>query len=350
MTAARGMIDRAHPERGVRRAKQVAAQKVRKIRRLRAFEALSAVMATGSISAAARQMKMSQPAVSQLIRNLEDAIGAPLFVRRNGAIFPTRRSESLNEDISELLAQIERIEMHLSHRATHVVADIRLSATVTICTEILPILVTELHRVHPQGRFFVNALPLDAMTSGVAEGHVDFAFHTRPLNHPSVRNRVLCEVPQVCVLRADHPLAKKDVISVQDIRDMPVVLPSRNDPNYTFYRDLFHEKRVRAKVVVQSPYANVSIDMARRLNLLSFNNSLFATLLCERWPDLVWRPVSEIDMRTTFYLSYSELMDGTETLALVERCFSSALSDAIRAATGGRAKPRARARKRPTRP
>ena len=67
-------------------------KKIQRIRRLKYIEAFSAVVSTGSISAAARQLGVSQPAVSQLIKNLEESVGAPLFVRRNGAIFPTARA------------------------------------------------------------------------------------------------------------------------------------------------------------------------------------------------------------------------------------------------------------------
>lgn len=89
-----------------------------RIRRLKHIEAFSAVISNGSISGAARQLGVSQPAVSQLIKSLEDAIGAPLFIRRNGAIFPTSRAESLREDAIELLAHLDRFQAQLSHQKT----------------------------------------------------------------------------------------------------------------------------------------------------------------------------------------------------------------------------------------
>ena len=76
----------------------VSSPPARSIKRLKYIEAFSAVMRTGSISAAARELGMSQPAVSQLIGNLEQSIGLPLFVRRNGAIFPNSRAEMLHDD------------------------------------------------------------------------------------------------------------------------------------------------------------------------------------------------------------------------------------------------------------
>ena len=60
--------------------------KVTKINRFKYVEAFSEVITCGSVSAAAKKLGISQPAVSQLIKKLEKAVGAPLFIRRNGLI------------------------------------------------------------------------------------------------------------------------------------------------------------------------------------------------------------------------------------------------------------------------
>ncbi|WP_330873452.1 LysR family transcriptional regulator [Rouxiella chamberiensis] len=56
---------------------------------LRQLEAFSAVISSGSVTAAAKVLQRSQPAVSRLIQDLENAIGYPLFVRNGPRIHPT---------------------------------------------------------------------------------------------------------------------------------------------------------------------------------------------------------------------------------------------------------------------
>ena len=85
-----------------------------KINRFKYIEAFSAVISCGSISAAAKHLGVSQPAVSQLIKKLEDSVGVPLFVRRNGVIYPTARAESLRDDVDDLLMQLDKIQMQLN--------------------------------------------------------------------------------------------------------------------------------------------------------------------------------------------------------------------------------------------
>lgn len=301
----------------------------RNIRRLKYIEAFSAVIMTGSISAAARQLNMSQPAVSQLISNFEKVVGVALFVRRNGAIFPTQRAEALHDDARDLLALIDRIEMHLKPRADKLLSQIRISATMSLVSEILPLLIGEVHRHHPTGSFSVTSQPVDEMTNAVAEGHVDFAFHTRPLQHANIVNLLQCEVPQVCILRVDHPLAKNERIELGQINGHDVIWPSRRDPYYQYYRDLFSRHRLNCRTALQSPFANFSIRMTEVLNALSFNNALMASIICKSSENLTWRPVEGIDARTKFYLSFPEVLSGTETQLLMQRCFASSIADAL---------------------
>ncbi|QDZ11879.1 LysR family transcriptional regulator [Devosia ginsengisoli] len=301
----------------------------RNIRRLKYIEAFSAVVMTGSISAAARQLNMSQPAVSQLISNLEKSVGVALFVRRNGAIFPTQRAEALHDDARDLLALIDRIEMHLKPRTDKLLSQIRISATMSFLTEILPLLLGELHRHHPTGSFAVSSNAIDGMTNAVAEGHVDFAFHTRPLEHANIVNLLQCEVPQVCIMRADHPLAQFERIPLSQINGHDVIWPSRRDPYFQYYRDLFRRHRLNCRTALQSPFANFSIRMTEVLNALSFNNALMASIICQANSNMVWRPVEGIDARTKFYLSFPEVLSGTETQLLMQTCFASVISDAL---------------------
>ncbi|KKB12533.1 hypothetical protein VE25_06280 [Devosia geojensis] len=301
----------------------------RNIRRLKYIEAFSAVILTGSISAAARQLNMSQPAVSQLISNLEKSVGVSLFVRRNGAIFPTHRAEALHDDARDLLALIDRIEMHLKPRTDKLLSHIRISATVSFMNEILPLLLAEVHRHHPKGNYSVVSHPVDEMTNAVAEGQVDFAFHTRPLEHANIVNLLQCEVPQVCVMHVDHPLAQFERIELSQINGHDVIWPSRRDPYFQYYRDLFSRNRLNCRNALQSPFASFSIRMTEMLNALSFNNALMASIVCQKTQGLVWRPVIGIDARTKFYLSFPEVLAGTETQNLMQRSFAAVTADAV---------------------
>ena len=300
-------------------------KKIRNIRRLKHIEAFTAVISTGSISAAARRLGVSQPSVSQLIKNLEKAIGAPLFVRRNGAIFPTGRAENLKEESIDLLARLDHIQMQLNYRKTQLLMTIRMSATLSVINEIIPLLISQIHVSNPEIKLYVNSIPLKSMIDALIQGHVDFAFHTRPLDHPNIRNDILAEVRQVAVMSVKHPLAAKKILEIDDIRDCRLIGSTRNDPSYQYYSELWKNHKVSANYILQSPFASLNMQMVHSLGALSFNNELMAKSACEKDTNLTWRPVTGIKEKTTFYLALPSWQFESDTHGLIKESFSKIL-------------------------
>ncbi len=292
-----------------------------RIRRLKHIEAFSAVVATGSISAAARQLGVSQPAVSQLIKALEDAVGAPLFVRRNGAIFPTGRAENLCEEAVDLLAHLDRFQAQLNYQRTGLLSTIRISATMSITNELLPLVLANVCQQHPDAKFYVSSLPLSAMVEPLVQGHIDFAFHTRPLEHPGLHNELLAEVPQVAVMSADHPLADKVDLTVEDFQGCRMISSTRNDPAYHYFKELWSTRKVSVVNVLQSPFAGFAMTMVQPLAAVTFNNALMAKDVCQQNPQLIYRPVKEVSQVTPFYLACADWQHEMDTQQLLKAAF-----------------------------
>ena len=77
--------------------------------RLRQFEALMAVIQTGSVTNAAKELGISQPAVSRLLSDLGQTLGFSLFDRRDGKLVPTQEVRFLQSDIQRLLDLMDQI-------------------------------------------------------------------------------------------------------------------------------------------------------------------------------------------------------------------------------------------------
>ncbi|MDP2284909.1 MAG: LysR family transcriptional regulator, partial [Pseudohongiella sp.] len=62
---------------------------------LKSLECFRAIMQTGSATAAARQLDLTQPGVSRLLKILEDEVGGELFYREKGRLIPTQEAQLL---------------------------------------------------------------------------------------------------------------------------------------------------------------------------------------------------------------------------------------------------------------
>ena len=80
----------------------------------RHLEVFDAIIAAGSISRAASQLNLSQPAVSIALANLEESIGFKLFQRDRGFFAPTREALLLQDDMAQGLLALSRVSQRKS--------------------------------------------------------------------------------------------------------------------------------------------------------------------------------------------------------------------------------------------
>ena len=300
-----------------------------KINRFKYIEAFSEVVNCGSVSAAAKKIGVSQPAVSQLIKKLEGAVGVPLFVRRNGVISPTSRAESLRDDVEQLLAQLDKIQMQLNFDRSNEVTlnPLRFSASLSVVNEILPRVIARIHKSKPDMLFYVNSLPIANMGRAIRRGNVDFTLSTRQINDANIISKRLLSAREVCVMPKNHSLITKKTLSVEDINNEKMIMASRTDPSYEQHRALLNQHKVRYQKVLESPFSTLSMAMIPELNALSINNVLIAELVCQHNKRLTWRYVDEFNHQTDFYLSMPPWLHESTTENLFLVSFKESLMD-----------------------
>ena len=298
-----------------------------KINRFKYIEAFSEVISCGSVSAAAKKLGVSQPAVSQLIKKLEESVGVPLFVRRNGLIFPTDRANSLRDDVEQLLMQLDKIQMQLNFGRTDqvILNPLRFSASLSVVNEILPRVISTMHNKKPDMLFYVNSLPIVNMSQAIRRGNVDFTLSIRKIEHSSIISKKLLSAREVCIMPKSHPLATKSTLSVDDINHEKMIMASRTDPAYESHRELLYKHKIRYQRILESPFSTLSMAMIPELNALSINNVLIAELVCQHNSQITWRYVEEFIDQTDFYLSMPPWLNNSKTENLFLDCFRESL-------------------------
>ncbi|MHB8077287.1 LysR family transcriptional regulator [Desulfosporosinus fructosivorans] len=160
------------------------------IQQLRAFREVARLR---SFSGAAKELFLSQPAVSRQVSSLENEIGLPLFVRMGNSISmtdPGRRLLTYADDILHKLDQVTRVIQDLR--------DLE-SGTITIAADdylskyFLPSFLGEFHRRYPNFQLRLITEPQERLTSLLAEGKTDLAFFCgEPKNNVHLTQEPLC--------------------------------------------------------------------------------------------------------------------------------------------------------------
>ena len=190
---------------------------------LRQLEVFNAVMQAGSVTGAAHYLNVSQPAVSNVLKHLEQQLKFKLFERIGGRLHPTPEATDLLPDVAEIFGRIGTLnrlvqEMH-DGRAGRLV----LAASPTLVNAFLPRAVALFRQASPGIRIAVQSLPTPLVVERVARREVDMGIVYAPVTDGGVACEDLVTTELACVVPTKHRLARKQVIEMADLEGLPVI-------------------------------------------------------------------------------------------------------------------------------
>ena len=172
---------------------------------LRVFDA---VLRGRSVTAAAAQLSLTQPAVSNALARLRGAFDDALFLRTPQGMAPTPFARELAEPVRQALALLEAALAHgpgfdpaTSSRS------FRFYMSDLGQIEFLPPLLERVRRTAPQVRLEAVALEPEDIAGALAAGSLDLAVGFLPALGPPLRRHALFKDPYLCLMRVDHPIS-----------------------------------------------------------------------------------------------------------------------------------------------
>lgn len=189
------------------------------------LEYIAAVTRLGSLRRAAEELRLSQPALSETVRNLERELGVELLERKRSGATMSAEGRELLPHILGVLDAVDRLraaagEQHRIRRMVRV-------GTVNAATVplLLPVL-REFRAAHPRTQVEVVSVQQTDIQRALEEGGLDLGLvnHLEGDDVPAGLECVelLRGRPVVC-LRADSPLAAHDTVTVDDLLDAPLI-------------------------------------------------------------------------------------------------------------------------------
>jgi DNA-binding transcriptional LysR family regulator len=144
-----------------------------------------AVADTRHFTRAAEAVHVSQPSLSQQIRALEKELGSPLFSRARGNIALTDAGEALLPLARRILADADTARQEVLELARLTRGRVRLGATPSLCTGLLPDVLRAFHDRHPGIRLQIEEGGSHDLVRELARGALDLALVVLPLPSPS---------------------------------------------------------------------------------------------------------------------------------------------------------------------
>lgn len=219
------------------------------IRQLRAFVAIAE---SGTFTAGALRVHVTQAAISMQIRQLENEIGARVFVRAPRHVILTEAGEQLLRRARHILREHDAALDEIAELAGAERGRLRIgSASAMVLTDQLPAILTELRKQHPAAEISVMSGTSEVLVDQILAGEVDIAFVSLPVDVRGIKTERLSEDQLVAIASPRHKLAKQRTISAFTLAGERLILGERGGNTRRLIDQFFAQAGVTLRVAME---------------------------------------------------------------------------------------------------
>ena len=219
------------------------------------LSAFIAIAETGSFSAAAERLHLTQPAVSKRIAGLEQQLAVRLFDRLGREIGLTEAGRALLPRADQILGVLDDTRRALSNLTGEISGRLTLATSHHIGLHRLPPLLRAFTRAHPQVALDIQFLDSEVAYEEVLHGRAELAVITlAPETREPVNAVMVWNDPLDFVAAPEHPLARKGHISLADVAQHPAVFPGGNTFTHHIVRRLFEREGLTPTIGMSTNY------------------------------------------------------------------------------------------------
>lgn len=204
--------------------------------KLRPLLIFDRVLRNQSIAHAAREMNLTQPAVTKAIRELEQQLDTVLFDRNNRGVTPTDCGVLLGERVKSVIAELRYLTDELNTFKGGVIGHVVVGTQISASARLLPRAILLLKERAPKILVTVREGPQDYLFPALASGELDLVVGRLPepdapvtgkmaLSHRALYRNSLCVVSG-----GHHPLVDREDLNLQHLAEWPWILPPLDSP------------------------------------------------------------------------------------------------------------------------
>lgn len=185
-----------------------------------------------SISAAAKHLNISQPALSRAIQKLEDSYGAPLFIRNGAGVALSPYGSALYSRAVRILPALDEAREEIEQLQGRAKAAIRIASGDLWGLAILPEVTREFAMTHPHVVVQVEIADEGVRLEGLRNGVYDLVFGTFSARYsPLVKVEFLPLVRQATFIYCDqnHPLRQRELVLIEELLAHRWISPGYED-------------------------------------------------------------------------------------------------------------------------
>jgi DNA-binding transcriptional LysR family regulator len=219
------------------------------IRQLRAFIAIAE---SGTFTAGAERVHVTQAAVSMQIRQLENEVGAKLFIRAPRNVILTEAGEKMLERARHILREHDAALEEIAELAGAKRGRLRIgSASAGVSSDQLPRILKALRKHHPSAEISVTSGTSESLVQQLLAAELDIAFVSLPVEARGIQTERLNDDQLVAIASSRHRLARQRTISAYALAGEKLILGERGGNTRRLIDEFFAQAGVKPTVAME---------------------------------------------------------------------------------------------------
>ena len=215
------------------------------------LQALTEVVALGSFSAAANRLRLTQPAVSLQIRELEKRLGVRLVERMGKRAYATAAGEELIGHAQRLSREAEHALAAMRRHREGRLGRARLGTSVAVCTYLLPPVLAGLRRAHPDLEVAITVGTTENVVSRILDNELDIGVVTMPVpEHAALEIEPIREDPMMAFFPGGERNLPKHA-TPQYLAGRYLILSQRSSQTYKVIASWFETAGIELKPIME---------------------------------------------------------------------------------------------------
>jgi DNA-binding transcriptional LysR family regulator len=229
-------------------------------RQLRAFATLAR---TGSFTQAARELHLTQSAISYSIKSLEADVGCRLLDRLGKKVTLTQAGEQLLHHGARILQEMESARESLTHLGKWGRGRLRLGASTTACQHLIPPVLREFKESFPEHVISIEPGDTPAIVAALLQHRIDLALALEPENEPQLDFHQLFTDELHFLVGAQHAWAQTGQVERADIPRQNYILYSKSSVTFRLTESYFRKENMVLNTMMEIGSMEATKELAK---------------------------------------------------------------------------------------
>ena len=232
---------------------------------LSSYRIFYTVANTGNISKAAKELYISQPAISKSIQKLEESVGCKLFSRSSRGVVLTDEGKLLYEHVSEAFETLTMGEEKLKRSIELGVGHLKIGVSSTLCKYLLLPYLKEFIRQNPHISISISCQSTNDTLKLLEDNRIDIGLIGKPENLKNIHFDFLEEIEDIFVAAKDYlrNLKARGIQKDHILQSSTLMLLDKNNMTRQYIDDYLQENQIIIKDSIDISDMDLLIDFAR---------------------------------------------------------------------------------------